>query len=90
MNPMTKHTQEQGITYWQHWGFAMGIAYRLLISVLAFALHAMLPFISIESRHDLEATSAYLEERNHWIETAHDSRIIRSKTDFHGSDVVTM
>ena len=72
MNPFTTHTQRQGVTYWEHWGFAMGIAYRLLISVLAFALHAMLPFISIESNRDLEATAAFLEERNHWIETAHD------------------
>ena len=38
MNPFTMHTQEQGITYWEHWDFAMGIAYRLMISVMAFAL----------------------------------------------------
>ena len=24
-----KHTQQQGVTYLEHWGFAMGIAYRL-------------------------------------------------------------
>jgi hypothetical protein len=86
MNPMTKHTQEQGITYWQHWGFAMGIAYRLLISVMAFAIHAVLPFISIESSRDLEATSAYLEERNHWIESAHETQ----ETGYNSSDVVVM
>ena len=68
MNPFTKHTWKQGVTYWEHWGFAMGIGRRLLISVIMFALHAMLPFISIESKHDLEATAAYLELRNHWIE----------------------
>ena len=77
MNPMTQHTQEQGITYWQHWGFAMGIACRLLISVMAFAIHAMLPFISIESAHDLEATAEFLEERNQWIETAHQRQYER-------------
>ncbi|NOR20648.1 MAG: hypothetical protein GQ538_11240 [Xanthomonadales bacterium] len=71
MNPFTTHTQKQGVTYWQHWGFAMGIAYRLLVSVMAFAIHAMLPFVTIESAHDLEATAEFLEERNHWIETAH-------------------
>ena len=74
MNPLTKHTQQQGVTYLQHWGFAMGIAYRLLISVIAFALHAMLPFLSIEPQHDLEATASFLEERNHWIETAPHSQ----------------
>ena len=72
MNPFTTHTQKQGVTYWDHWGFAMGIAYRLLVSVLAFAIHAMLPFISIESSNYLEATAEFLEERNHWIETAHE------------------
>ena len=72
MNLMTAHTQQQGVTYSEHWGFAMGIAYRLLISMIAFALHAMLPFISIEPRLDLEATAAFLEERNHWIENASD------------------
>ncbi len=72
MNPFTAHTQKQGVTYWEHWGFAMGIAYRLLVSVMAFAIHAMLPFISIDSGHDLEATAEFLKERNHWIETAYD------------------
>jgi len=72
VNPLTTHTQQQGVTYWEHWGFAMGIAYRLFISVWAFAIHAMLPFISIEPEFDLEATSAFLEGRNHWIETARD------------------
>jgi len=70
MNPLTTHTHKQGVTYWEHWGFAMGIAYRLFVSVWAFALHAMLPFISIEPKLDLEATVAFLEDRNHWIETA--------------------
>ena len=70
MNPFTTHTQKQGVTYTQHLGFAMGIAWRLLISVIAFSAHALLPFVSIESRHDLEATAAFLAERNHWIETA--------------------
>jgi hypothetical protein len=63
----------------------MGIAGRLLASVLAFLLHAVLPFITIQPRFllhavlpfitiqprlDLEATSAFLLERNHFIETA--------------------
>ncbi len=76
MNAFTGHPHAQGVTYFEHWSFAMGIAWRLLASVMAFALHALLPFISIEPRHDLEATSAFLMERNHFIEsaaaTAHD------------------
>ena len=70
MNPLTAHPQEQGISYLEHWFFAIGIAYRLIASAILFALHAVLPFITIAPRYDLEATIAYLEERNNWIETA--------------------
>lgn len=70
MNAMTDHPHSQGVTYFEHWGFAIGIAWRLLASVFAFALHALLPFITIKPRHDLEATAAFLLERNHFIETA--------------------
>ena len=73
MNPLTRHPRKQGVTYLEHWCFAMGIAYRLLCSVVAFALHAMLPFIPIEPRLDLEATAGYLQERNHWIDTTRDT-----------------
>lgn len=69
MNVFTRHPHEQGVTYFEHWIFAMGIAGRLLCGVLSFAMHALLPFISIEPRFDLEATSAFLLERNDYIET---------------------
>ena len=74
MNPFTEHTKKQGVTYSEHLGFAMGISRRLLVSMAAFAIHALLPFISIESKHDLEATAVFLAERNQWIETAHDRK----------------
>lgn len=90
MNPLTKHTNEQGVTYWEHWVFAMGIAYRLFISVVAFAIHANLPFISIESRHDLEATSAFLEERNQWIESARKTKERMSRNSNHGSGAIAV
>ena len=70
MNALTDHPHGQGVTYFEHWAFAMGIAWRLLTSVTAFALHAVLPFISIEKHLDLEATAAFLAERNRFIETA--------------------
>lgn len=54
MKPFSTHPQEQGISYIEHYRFAMGIAYRLLISVMVFALHLILPFIPIAPRHDLE------------------------------------
>ncbi len=70
MTIFTQHPHDQGISYFEHWGFAMGIAWRLLRSVLAFAIHALMPWITIEKQFDLEATSAFLLERNDFIETA--------------------
>jgi len=70
MNPFTQHPHHQGVSYFQHWAFAMGIACRLLASVVAFALHATLPFISIETRLDLGATAEFLAERNKFIGAA--------------------
>ena len=70
MTIFTQHPHDQGISYFEHWGFAMGIAWRLFCSVLAFAIHALMPWITIEKQLDLEATSAFLLERNDFIETA--------------------
>lgn len=70
MTVFTEHPHAQGVTYFEHWGFAIGIAWRLFRSVLAFSLHALLPFITIDRQFDLEATSAFLLERNDFIETA--------------------
>lgn len=70
MNPFTQHTQQQGVTYLQHLFFATGIAWRLSSTVIAFAAHAIFPFIDIDKTLDLEATIDYLQERNHWIESA--------------------
>ena len=70
MTIFTQHPHDQGISYFEHWAFAMRIAWRLLRSVIAFAVHAILPSITIEKRLDLEATSAYLLRRNNFIEIA--------------------
>ena len=70
MNLFNEHPNHQGITYSAHWFFAMGIAWRLFTCVMAFALHAIFPFISIDPRFDLEATMAFLAERNRWIESS--------------------
>lgn len=70
MNPLTQHTQQQGVTYFEHWCFAMGIALRLSNSVFAFTVHAIFPFIDIDAKLDLEATADFLQKRNHWIESA--------------------
>jgi hypothetical protein len=67
MNLFTMHPQQHGMTYGEHCYFAMCIAGRLLVCVVAFVVHAILPFVPIERRLDLESTAAYLAERNQWI-----------------------
>jgi len=74
MNPFTQHTKQQGVSYSEHMVFAIGIAYRLLRSVIAFTLHAVFPFFKIKVEVDLESTAAYIEERNHWIESKKSNR----------------
>jgi len=78
MRVFTDHPHKQGVTYMEHWRFAMGIAWRLLCSVLAFAIHATLPEISIQRRYDLEATSRFLLERNEFIESKARRRLVVS------------
>ena len=76
MTIFTQHPNDQGISYFEHLVFAIGIAWRLLRSVVAFAIHAVIPCVSIEKQLDLEATSAYLLQRNDFIEAAaRDSRM---------------
>lgn len=82
MNPFTTHPQQQGIRYIEHCHFAMGIACSLLTSVVAFTLHAILPFIPIAPRHDLEKTTAYLMECNQWIESSKDISHVDKQPDF--------
>ena len=87
MNPFTTHPQKQGVTYVEHWCFAMGTAYRLLIGAVAFAVHALFPFISIKPELDLEATAAFIKERNEWIESAKRGGIGRSNPGFNDDDI---
>lgn len=68
MNPFNTHPHQQGISYFTHMCFALGIAMRLLHSVIAFAMHAVFPFIGIPRDQDLEAITHYLQQRNRWIE----------------------
>lgn len=86
MNALTEHPHKQGVTYFEHWAFAMGIAWRLLASVIPFALHAVLPFISIEPRLDLEATAAFLMERNQFIEAAAATGLVQEGPDRGNTD----
>ena len=90
MNPFIVHTQAQGVSYLEHWFFALGIAGRLMISVIAFALHGIFPFIDIAKRHDLEATMAYLNERNEWIESQEKVIPTYEQPDFGDTEPLTV
>ena len=76
MTAFTEHPHSQGVTYFEHMVFAMGIARRLSASVAIFAVHALLPFIGIGKELDLEATMEFLLERNKFIEQAAATRQI--------------
>ena len=77
MNIFTEHTSKQGVTYIEHLYFAMRIAVRLLNSVIAFALHAVFPFIDIRKELDLEATEQFIHEQNNWIEGMKQNKSLR-------------
>ena len=70
MTIFDRHPNEQELSYVEHLDFAMGIAWRLLRSVVAFTIHALLPWTTIEKQLDLEATSDFVLERNDFIEAA--------------------
>lgn len=68
MNIFTEHTEAQGVGYFEHMIFALRIAFRLSQSVIVFAAHGIFPFIHIRKELDLEATMAFLNGQNDWIE----------------------
>ena len=68
MNIFTQHPHQQGISYIEHMMFALNIAFRLLNSVIAFALHGIFPFIDISKELDLEETVKFINNQNDWIE----------------------
>jgi len=55
-------------------------------SALAFATHAILPFVLIDCQLDLESTTAFLAERNAWIETAKKTVRVVGHMNFAASD----
>ena len=74
MNLFTEHTHKQGLTYIEHWCFAMGVAWRLMNSMAAFTVHAIFPFISIAGKYDFEETIAFMNERNEWIAYSRENK----------------
>ena len=80
MNLFTEHTQQQGLTYVEHWCFAMGVAWRLMNSMTAFTVHAIFPFISIARKYDFEATIAFMNQRNEWIAYSRENKHFDSQS----------
>jgi hypothetical protein len=81
MNPFTAHTRAQGLTYIQHWWFAMSVAWRLFSSVIAFSLHAMFPFVHIARSLDFEATIEFIHGKNTWLEQVKSEKRCASSKD---------
>jgi Family of unknown function (DUF6356) len=48
-NPFTQHPHQIGETYWQHQRRALGFALQLLGAGLAALVHALLPFMFVET-----------------------------------------
>jgi len=68
MTILTAHTEAQGVTYLEHLAFAVRIAWRLLRTATVFTAHGLLPFVGIRRELDLEATAAFINAQNEWIE----------------------
>lgn len=45
MNPFTKHPNEVGMNYLQHFLFAFQVQFKLLMALLACFVHAFFPFL---------------------------------------------
>jgi hypothetical protein len=45
-NPFTAHPNSAGQGYWQHFGFAIVVAGRVLVIAVIAAVHALFPFIA--------------------------------------------
>lgn len=48
-NLFTEHPAAVGETYWQHLGAASGFSWRLMTASLACLLHALLPFLFVQT-----------------------------------------
>jgi hypothetical protein len=86
MDPFTAHPYQRGIAYFDHCCFVMGIALRFFASVLAFLVHAILPFVPIDPQLDLESTVTFLTKRNAWIEAAKKTVRVDRHMSFAASD----
>ena len=44
-NPFSRHPQEVGMTYLQHFVFAFSVTFKLMIAAFCCSVHAFLPFL---------------------------------------------
>ena len=71
MNTFIRQSHRPGESYTKRLVFAISIAARLTRSVVAFALHAIFPFIDIHRSLDLEATARFIRIKIDRIENEH-------------------
>lgn len=45
MNPFTRHPNEVGMNYVQHFFFAFYVQFKLILAILACFVHAFFPFL---------------------------------------------
>jgi len=61
-NKLTKHLEEVGETYWQHFKVAASVSLRLYIASYTQFLHAIFPFIKPPLGTDVHSLIEYLDE----------------------------
>jgi hypothetical protein len=61
---MTDHPRQAGETYWQHFRFTVGMAWRLGVCSILLLLHGILPFTLTHAASDrIKACNRILTER---------------------------
>ena len=65
----TKHPTEVGKTWLKHLFFCLMVCSRLLLSLIAFLIHGVLPFIPIPRLLNLEETSEWLYQKDRKLDS---------------------
>jgi len=61
------HLKEVDQNYFQHICFAITISIRLSLTVLLLPVHALLPFIKMPQKFNIEKTSNYLFDKDNEV-----------------------
>jgi|3_EtaG_2_1085321.scaffolds.fasta_scaffold20761_3 hypothetical protein len=61
------HLKEVDQNYFQHVCFAMAISIRLSLTVLLLPVHALLPFVKMPQKFNVEGASDYLFDKDNEV-----------------------